>query len=486
MIKPITPIDASALVNAMAKQLCGQDALKTVDLSNFVDVGSLVMATGYDNVIGQISSLIGRVVNEGRSYEGSFWSILADDTTYSNRKLRRKYYSKASIEAGSVNTDQGTPISEGVNPETDGYSQWVENFAPILEEFFGGSNAYSYQMPTVTEDALKDAFRSAEELAGFLNGQLQEAYNEIEQEKETRIRMAVLNRIAGIHAMVAAGDLGAECEVDLIAYANQHAGTSYSRYEWLEEHMDELMKQISVKLETDSKRLTNRTVKYHWNPTKTFNGVSYELKDFTPQANQKMLYLDGIMDEMETRVLPTIFHADMLKNVVDKAGAKAEGVSYWQAFDSGYGYDYAKIDVEANIPTSNSKVAVKLPFVFGMLYDERGLMMNVQFENSRTTPVHARTGIINTFNNYKFCPINMFTDNAIIYVFGNGVEETESFEGDGSETDFVISGNVHEFIGVTVNGTAVDADDYDYDEATQTISFDTAPAASAEIIVSYI
>lgn len=430
MIKPITPVDASALVNAMAKQLCGQDALQTIDLSNFVDVGSLVMATGYDNVIGQISSLIGRVVNEGRAYEGSLWSILVDDTAYSNRKLRRKYYSKASIEIASVNTDKNQAIGDGKNPEANGYSQWDENFVPVLEEFFGGSNAYSYQMPTITEDALRDAFRSAEEFAGFLNGQLQEAYNEIAQEKETRVRQAVLNRIAGIHAMVQAGDLGPECEVDLIAYANEHAGTTYTRREWLEEHMDELMKQIAVKLETDSKRLTSRTVKYHWNPTKTFNGQSYELKDFTPKANQKMLYLDGVINEMETRVLPTIFHADMLKNIVDKSTARAEGVSYWQAFDAGTGYDYAAIDVEATIPTSNSKVAVELPFVFGMLYDERGLMMNVQFENARTTPVHARTGIINTFLNYKYCPINMFTDNAIIYVFGEGGDASQNNEND--------------------------------------------------------
>lgn len=420
MIKPLTPVDASALVNAMAKQLCGQDALQTIDLSNFVDVGSAVLQTGYDNVIGQISSLIGRVVNEGRAYEGSFWSILADDTKYSNRKLRRKYYSKASIEAASVNTDKNQPIGDGKNPEADGYSQWDESFAPILEEFFGGSNVYSYQMPTITEDALLDAFRSAEELAGFLNGRIQEAYNEIEQEKETRVRMAVLNRIGGIHAMVQRGELGAECEVDLIAYANQHAGTQYSRQEWLEEHMDELMKQISVKLATDSKRLTNRSVKYHYNPTKTFEGEQYELKDFTPLASQKMIYVDGIISEMETRVLPTIFHADMLKDIVGKNTAKAEGVAFWQHFDTGYGYDYAAINVDVNIPTSNVKVNANLPFVLGMLYDERGLMMNIQFENSRTTPVHARTGIINTFNNYKFCPINMFTDNAIIYVLGPG------------------------------------------------------------------
>ena len=146
MVKPLTPVDASAIVNAMARQLCAEDDLATVDLSNFVDVSSLVLQSGVDNVIGQISSLIGKVVNEGRSYSGSFWSVLADDTTFTNRKLRRKFYSRQSIEAANVNTDLNQAIGQGKNPEADGYSQWNENFAPILEEFFGGSNACTYGM----------------------------------------------------------------------------------------------------------------------------------------------------------------------------------------------------------------------------------------------------------------------------------------------------------------------------------------------------
>ena len=423
MIKALTPIDASALVNQMAKQICGEEALQTVDLSSFVDVSSLVLATGYDNVIGQISSLIGRVVNEARAYEGQYWSIMRDDTAFSNRKLRRKYYSKESIEAANVNTNKNQAIVNGGNPEVDGYSQWEENFVPVLEEFFGGSNAYQYQMPTITEDALKDAFRSAEELAGFLNGQLQKALNEINLEKETWSRQAVLNKMGAIYQMVQDEDLGPECVVDLIAYANKHCGTTYTREEWLTEHQEELMKQIAVKLQTDSKRLQNYSTKYHWNPTKTFDGDTYVLKDFTPASAQKIIYLDGIMNEMETRCLPTIFHADMLKGIVDKTSAKAEGVSYWQAFDVGDGYDYAKIDLEVATPTNNAKSAVALDFVFGMLYDENGLMLNVQFENSRSTYPHARTGIINTFNSYKYCPINTLTDNAILYIFGEGGEE---------------------------------------------------------------
>ena len=484
MIKPLTPVDACALVNGMAKQLCGEDALKTVDLSNFVDVSSLVLSTGYDNVIGQISSLIGKVVNDAKAYDGKFWSIMADDQTFSNRKLRRKYYAKEAKQATSVNTDLNTPIGDGKNPETDGFSQWTQSWTPVLEEFFGGYNGYSYQMPTVSEDALLHAFRSAEELAGFMNGQITKALNEITLEKETWARQAVLNKIGGIYQMVQDGDLGGECIVDLIDYANKRAGTNYTRDQWLQEHREDLMKQIAVKLETDSKRLQNYTTKYHWSPAKSLNGINYVLKDFTPASSQKFIYYAPLMLDLETNVLPNVFHNELLNGIVNKATAKSEGVDFWQSFDDGYEYDGAKIDVEVNTPTNNVKKPVILDFVFGMLYDENGCMLNVQFEKSRSTPVHAATGIINTFNQYSYCPINTFTDNAIIYVLGTG-SQSEAFVGDGVEDDFVLTGDVTEILKITINDEVVDAEDYTYDSDTQTVTFDTAPANKADIVIVY-
>lgn len=422
MIKALTPIDASALVIQLAKQAVGEEALQTVDLSNFVSVSNLVLSSGVDNVIGQISSLIARVINQSRAYDGKrFASVMASSTEYGNRILKRKFYSRDAIEAGNVNTDLNTNIGDGLNAETSGVgSQWEMKFSPVLEQEFGGSDAWSYQMPTITEDALKDAFRSAEEFAGWLNGVIQEALNEMNQEKEEFAKVTVLNRVGGIIKMVDDGDLGSECVVDLIAYANKKMGTTYTRDEMLTEHKEDFLKLIGPKLETDSARLGYRTVKYHWNPTKTFNGNTYSLKTFTPSSKQKMLYYAPLIREMEGFVLPTIFNAGMLKDAVGKNTSRAEGVEFWQAFDDSDEYAGAKIDLEVNIPTSNAKQAVENDFVFGILYDEDGIMLNYQLDNVRTTPVHARKGIINTFYNYKKLPINDFTDNAIVYILGKG------------------------------------------------------------------
>lgn len=429
-MKPLTPIDAYEVINDLAEQALGAKVCDGIDARNFVSVGDQILATGTDNVINSISILVTRVVNKARAYKGRFASLMVDSAGYGNRILKRKTYSKAAIAAGNVNTDKNTNIGDGLNAETSGTgSQWDMSFAPALELSYGGSDVWSYQMPTITEDALKDAFRNEAEFAAFMTIRMTEAYNEIEAEKEAFARITVLNRIAGITKMVADNNLGAECVVDLIDYANKKMGTTYTRAQMLNSHLDEFLKLVAVKLDTDSSRLEERTVKYHWSPEKIVNDVSYVLKQHTPKSAQKMLYYAPLIREMETRVLPTIFHADMLKDAVAKNTSKAEGVEYWQAFDDGDEFAGAKIMWKPEIPVGTSDWQT-LPFVFGILYDEDGIMINMQLDNVRSTPVHARKGIINTFANFKKLPINDFTDSAIVYVLGEGGgEETPEVEG---------------------------------------------------------
>lgn len=481
-MKPITPVESYAVINALADQACGRGVIASVDATNFVSVGNTILATGTDNVINSISILITRVVNKSRAYTAKYASIMADESAYGNRLLKRRTYSKKAIAAKNVNTDANTSIGDGLNAEITG-TQWDMSFCPALELDYGGSDVWSYQMPTITEDALKDAFRNEAEFAAFMNMRMTEAYNEIESEKEAFARITVLNRIAGIAKMVNNEDLGSECVVDLLAYANKKMGTSYTLAQMLEGHREDFLKHVAAKLAVDSSRLQNRTNKYHWSPAKTVDGVSYELMDHTPASAQKFLYYEPLIAELETTVLPDVFHEELLRNVVDKTTAKAEGVDFWQVFDAGDDYDGAAIKWEPAIPVGTT-ADVDLPFVFGILYDEDGIMINYQLDNVRSTPVHARTGIINTFANFKRNPINDFTENAILYTLGP-VTFTETFAGTGSKTKFTIAGDVTTLGDVYV-GTTKQVLNTDYTYSDGEITFATAPANKAVIKASYV
>lgn len=487
-IKPLTPVDVSAFINDIVKQRLGQDALQTVDLSDKVAVADLVYKVGMDTVIGDIYALVGKTINKVRAYDGKrYASILTDEEGFNNRIRVRKYYSDDAIENGSMNTDiNPTNIVDGANPETDGRSQWTMKFSPVLEMFFDGGNTWSYQLPTKSQDEWYSYFRNPEELAEYLNGTMTEALNALNDQKDAMAEAAFLNHVGGVYQMVADGDMGAESLVDLIALFNKKCGTAYSRTEILTEHLDDFLKIAAAKINLDSERLTRRSIKYHWNPAKVVGGKNYYLKQNLPKAEQKGYFYAPLVNEAFTRVLPEVFNAGLLKGSVDNALDGFEMVDSWQAFDAGDDFEGAGIDVEVAIPTAKVKKAVKIDYLFGMIVDKEAIKVVNKFEHVGVTPWHAVSGTQNTFYRFFKNALDDFTDNTIIYVLGDGVAETESFEGDGAETDFVIAGTVNKLIGVTVDGVAVSEEDYTYTAATQTVTFDTAPAAGKAIVISYI
>ena len=425
-IKPMTPVDAKSFIVDVVKQRLGEDQLKTLDLSNMVSVADAAYQVGLDTIIKDIYTLVGRQINKVRSYDAKrYASVLTDDAGWENRIAVVKFYSDEAGEAGDRNTDiNPTNIVNGANPETDGRSQWTMKFSPVLEYFFDGGNAWSYQLPTVTDTAWMGYLRNPEEFASFFNGMMTEALNALEDQKEVMAQAVVLNHIGGVYQMVQDGDMGAESVVDLIALYNKKTGQTLTRSQIITAHLDDFLKITAAKLDTDSMRLSRRSIKYHWNPTKVVDGKNYYLKEHTPKANQRGIFYNQLINEAFARVLPTIFNAGILKGNVDGALAGYEMIDSWQALDTGDDFDGAKIDVKVAIPTSQVKKSVKLDFVFGMIYDDQAIKVLNKFEKVRSTPFHAVSGEQNSFYSFFKGAIDDFTDNTIIYILGEGGEPT--------------------------------------------------------------
>lgn len=424
-IKPMNATDAKNFVIDVVAQRLGEDALSTLDTSNMVSVADAALKVGLDNIIKDIYTLVGRYINKVRFYSSKrYASVMTDEAGWENRIAVVKFYSDGPDNAGDRNTDvKPNNIVNGANPETDGRSQWTMKFSPVLEYFFDGGNAWSYQLPTVTDTAWLGMFRNPGEFASFFNGMMTEALNALDDQKEIMAQAVVLNHIGGVYQMVQDGDMGSESLVDLIALYNLKCGTNYSRNTILTSHLDDFLKITGAKIDTDSKRLERRSIKYHWNPPKVVDGKNYYLKQHTPKANQKGIFYGPLVNEAFQRTLPTIFNAGILKDNVEGALGAYEMIDSWQALDTGDAFDGAKIDVEVAIPTDNVKKPVALDFVFGMIYDDQAIKVLNKFEKVRTTPFHAVSGEQNSFYSFFKGAIDDFTDNTIIYILGEGGDE---------------------------------------------------------------
>lgn len=109
------------------------------------------------------------------------------------------------------------------------------------------------------------------------------------------------------------------------------------------------------------------------------------------------------------------------------------------------------------------------------------------------TKFNARIAGINTYKGYGDTAVGNHIDfiSASLWPtafkmnlknFNNGLSDTESLTGDGSTTEFTLTKHFPSLTEVKVGGTATTA--YTYDAATQKITFTTAPASAAAIVVT--
>lgn len=416
MARVLTPVDAHAIMNALAYQATGRTDLTATDTSSFVSVGETVLHTGMENVITALSIVIGRTLVAVKPYQAKITLIQEENTgLYTSRLRKISFYDKNAKAAGWVNTNlNGKNLYNGYsNGTADGAvgSMWEQD-KPIAIEFnFGGSSVWDFEM-TFYEDQLKAAFRDENEFIAFWNGTITQKQNEIEQTKEAFNRMNMLNYMGGLLAMNMPG-----CVVNLTQEFNDKFGTTYTNEELLGVHVQQFLQFMTAKIKLTSDYLTERTNLYHWNPTKVVDGVSYtNILRHTPKADQRLFYFKPLFQEAKAMVFPEIFNPDYIDM------PNGEGVTYWQAIQDAEGDARMKINIKPAIPnTANPAEQTQASEavtanVVALLFDKDALITNFQFDGADTTPVEARKKYRNTWYHNSKNAINDFTENGVIFV----------------------------------------------------------------------
>ena len=416
MARTLTPIDAYALINAVYDAATGQDGnLTAVDTSSFISVGESILRTGTENTLNALSLVLGRTFMAVRPYEAKLRIInTLDSGLYANRVRKISYYSRRASASGAFNTNLYTNhamgFDNGSNPAgTPPVAQslptmWEQN-QPIPMEFnFGGSSVWD-DWTTIYKWQLQQAFKSEGEFVDFVAGIMTEKGNDIESEKEAFNRATLLNFMAGIYDLnsVTGG------AIDMVAAFNTKMGTSYTGTQLRSTYLKEFTMFVVSFIRLLSDTLENRSKKYHWSPTKTIDGVSYELLRHTPKSKQKLLLYKPFLYDMEAMVMPEIFNDEYLKI------ENFEGVTFWQDELTPAGINITPAIPDTSDPTQQIQgSAVALDYVLGVLYDEDAMMVDYQLEDTLSTPIEARKSYSNVFWHFRRNAINDFTENAIL------------------------------------------------------------------------
>lgn len=422
MARILTPVDACAIVELMVKEMTGQSSsVTTVNTSNFVSVGETILRSGTENTLNTLSLVLGRTFMAVRPYKAKLAILNAMNSgLYTNRVRKISYYARPAQFSGAFNTKDGSGATlytnhamgfdNGSNSGASLGTMWEQNAPVPLELNFAGRSVWD-DFTTVYEVQLQAAFRSAEDFATFVNGIMVEKGNDIESQKEGFNRLTLLNYIAGIYDLNSVNGAA----IDMTAAYNTDRGTLYTTAQILGTPavLKDFVEFFVYTVRVLSDQLTHRSIKYHWSPSKTINGVTYELLRHTPKDKQKLIVYKPFWTRAETTVMPEIFNDEYLKL------SNFEGVDYWQNEDVPMAIDVTPSIPDISDPTQQIAGAnVALDNVLAVLYDEDAVMVDYQLDEAYSTPVEARKRYRNMWWHFAKNAINDFTENGILLYMG--------------------------------------------------------------------
>lgn len=414
MAKSATYTDAYAVMNLLVKQATGQSNISVVDTSSFISAGEKVLSTGTENTLNSIGIVMGRLYVAARPYAAKLQLINALNTNmYTNRMRKISFYARENVAAGFVNTNLftnfQTGFDNGSNP-ADGQSKsaasmWEQNLPVPLEMNFAGSDVWQTSQ-TIARDQLKIAFRGEEEFIRFLDGSMVEKANDIASNREAFNRMILLNKIASVHDMA---PVMRGSDRNMTSEFNTRFGTSYTSEELRTTHLEEFLKFFTAEYKLASDYMENRSLKYHWSPTKEVHGVQYYLLRHTPKDRQRSILYTPLFTQARANVLPDIFNPQFLDV------SQYEGVTYWQDINSPAEINITPAITDETTGEQTAGDPVNLPYVIGILYDVDGMMSDYQLEDAASTPFEARKRYTNIWYSFARNGINDNTENSVIF-----------------------------------------------------------------------
>lgn len=394
----LTPIDVYQMMNEIVFQATGSNPIKVVDTSTFTAVGETVLRTGTENTLNALGTVLGETIFSTRPYRAKLGSMRVEQRRW-GAQTRKIVYLQGQNEASN---DWNTDLNPSQLIDGNSIDMYKINKPKAVQLNFYGTKLLQKHI-TRFRDQLSLAFSNEYEFIRFLEGVMVEWNNEIELNNEGETRLTYINFITGMVAM------GLNV-VDIVAEYNTNFGTTYTRQQLLSTYLSDFMKFMASTVKTWSGRITDMSTMYHANLT-GYPGIPRH----TPKARQKMLMYEPLFIQAESQVYSSLFNPRYLEI------GEFEGVNFWQSQQSP-----TQIIGKPNIldvATGSSQTyadTVTIPFVLGILYDEEAMGVMPQFSYASTTPFNSAGGYYNMYLHWRFNSYNDFTENAVLFVMGDG------------------------------------------------------------------
>lgn len=351
--------------NDVAKQLLGEEAVTTQDLSNIVDIGRQItsLESWRNKYLEALVNRIGRWHYVNRVYSGNVPSLMMDSWEYGS--ILAKFW-------GSLKDVTDNPSWE----LEDGHQYNMNTYhaEEVSARFWNKMTTFEIEH-SILDHQLNDSFSSAEEHSAFVAMLMTNVTNSLNIRNEALIMATVRNFMGTI--LNAGQPLQ---KVNLLASYNAEHTPTLTVAEAMESA--EFIRWAIVQMQLISRRLS----KY----TKLYNVGG--LDRFTPSERLRVIYHDTFRTAVGAFLYnaPSQFSSDWLGLPV------GDSVPYWQSPGTTFSFtNTSKIDVTVPTETVGTTADVSQGGIIAVMFDQYA--MAVCNERDRVYAHYVKKG---EFTNY--------------------------------------------------------------------------------------
>lgn len=343
----------ASILNDVSKEVLGESAIQTEDLTNIVDMGKEIFSnTNVDNYVKSLINHIGKVIFTDRKYSGRVPSVVMDAWEFGS------VLEKISADIPEAEENESWKLTDKAS-----YDPNIFYKPSVSVKFYNSKVTFEVNI-SFAEKQVKESFDNAEQMNGFLSMLLDSVEKSISIRLDSLIMRTINNMIA--HTIINANSnnnvssdnantIDGVRAVNLLKRYNTENGLTGANVLTVEKAMNskEFLRFASKEISLYIDRL---------NGASTLFNIGGKVR-FTPREYLHCVLLSDFVTSSEMYLDSDTFHNELVKLPFN------ERVANWQGTGTSFNFsDTSKIDVEIEI--DNNKKSCSLSGVLGVLFDK--------------------------------------------------------------------------------------------------------------------
>lgn len=369
-------------VNDAQKEVLGESAITTEDLSNIVNVGEAIANMNlYDKFVGALVNRIAKSIFSIRAYSGRAPQVLMDSWEYGS------IVQKVHMKLPDAEDNESWELVDGATYEENQFykpSVYVKLW----------NHKTTFEIPiSIAEVQLKQSFLGAEEMARFV-GMLYQAVENSLTLKFDELIMRTINNFIG--ATIQDGTSGVNV-IHLVTEYNANTGSSETSATAL--YNKDFLRYCVFRMKQVATRLSGYSTLFNLGGT----------QKHTPRDMLRIVLHETLDAGAVAFLQSDTFHDELVKL------PKADVVPFWQGSGTSYALaDTTSIDVQV-LDTSGTKQSVNEDYIVGVMFDRDALGVTA-FNRRTTSKYNAKAEFYNYWYKEDAGYFNDYNENFVVFI----------------------------------------------------------------------